>query len=406
MDKPLAGIKVVEVALYAFVPAAGAVLAEWGADVIKVEHPENPDPMRNIFSYGVNPPGSKGPFVLWEVMNRGKRSVAIDIGNPAGREVLLSLIDEADVFITNFMAPARRKLGIEVEDILARNPRIIYGRGTGHGPRGPIANNGGFDALSYWAMSGASASGMGPEQEFPSLMPGPAFGDIQSGMNLASGVLAALLKRERTGKGSVVDVSLLGSGMWAMAASSAGAYSRGAANIEQLDRKRAPNPIANMYGSGDRRFFIVGALEADRFWPSLCKVIDRPDLVDDPRFNTSPVRRTNCEECIAIFDAAFGALTMAEIKTRMDAQECPWAMINDAIDVVGNPQVDANGYIQMVDHGELGQLPIVAAPAQFDGAAPEITRAPQHGEHTDEVLAALGRSEDELIDLKVAGAIL
>ena len=405
MDGVLSGIRVIEVALYAFVPAAGAVLSDMGADVLKIEHPETLDPMRSISSYGINKPGTSGPSVLWEVMNRGKRSVGIDIRNPEGLKVLMSLVDDADVFLTYFMQPARVKLGIDASDILARNPRIIYGRGTGHGPVGPDANKPGFDALSYWARSGAAIAGMSSENRYPALMPGPAFGDIQGGMNLAGGIMAGLYQRERTGKGCVVDVSLLGSGMWAMAASTAGAYSRGTDNIEQLDRARAPNPIANFYRSSDNRYFIVGALEGDRFWPGVCKAVNRPDLVDDPRFATARDRAKNSEECVAILEAAFENMALEQIAKALEAVECPWAPITPPIHPVEDEQAKANNYIQMVQCGGEGLLPIVSAPVQIDEHSASLRAAPGHCEHTDEVLMERGRSMDDLLELKVSGAI-
>ena len=405
MDGVLTGIKVIEVAIYAFVPAAGAVLADLGADVLKIEHPESPDPLRSISSYGINKPGTDGPNVLWEVMNRGKRSVGIDIRNPEGYKVLMALVEEADVFLTNFMQPARAKLGIDADDILARNPRIIYGRGTGHGPVGPDANRPGFDALSYWARPGAAIAGMSAENKFPALMPGPAFGDIQSGMNLAGGIMAGLFQRERTGKGCVVDVSLLGSGMWAMAASTAGAYSRGTDNIEQLDRARAPNPVANIYRSMDDRYFIVGALEGDRFWPGLCEVIQRPDLVDDARFSSTPARAANNEECVSILETAFEKMTLAQISDELERIECPWAAINPPIHPVDDPQAKANHYVQMVEYEGEHALPLVSAPIRIDENAAPLTAAPAHCEHTDEVLMAGGRTMDDLLELKMSGAI-
>jgi crotonobetainyl-CoA:carnitine CoA-transferase CaiB-like acyl-CoA transferase len=405
MDGVLSGIRVIEVAIYAFVPAAGAALSQLGADVLKIEHPENPDPLRGISSYGINKPGTSGPNVLWEVMNRGKRSVGIDIRNPDGLEVLLSLVDEADVFITNFMQPARAKLGIDADDILARNPRIIYGRGTGQGARGPDANKPGFDALSYWAKSGAAIAGMTKEDHFPAMMPGPAFGDVQGGMNMAGGILAGLFQRERTGKGCVVDVSLLGSGMWAMAASTAGAYSRGTENIEQLDRARAPNPIANIYCSADGKFFIIGALEGDRFWPSVCRVLNRPDLIEDPRFASSRDRALNGEECVTILESAFEKLSLAQIAESLDRIECPWAAVSPPISPVHDEQALANNYIQMVEYADGTSLPLVSAPVQIDERTVKLSAAPAHCEHTDEVLLAGGRSMEALLDLKMSGAI-
>ena len=324
MSKLLEGVKVLEVAIYAFVPSAGAVLSDWGADVVKVEHPETGDPVRNLSSYGFGP-GDGGVTALWEVFNRGKRSVGIDIRQPQGREMLLKLVDEADVFLTNFMQPARAKLGMDVDDILKRNPRIIYGRGTGQGPLGPDANKGGFDGLSYWGRPGIGAAAMAPGDKFQVMLPGPAFGDIQSGMHLAGGIVAGLYRREKTGKGGVVDVSLLGSGLWALQASIAGAHVLKSDNIVQMDRRRPPNPLANIYRTGDGRTFALGFLESDRYWAGFCAAFDKTALVEDPRFNSAAARGKNTADLVAILDEAFGSMTMEEIARRMNSQEGPWS---------------------------------------------------------------------------------
>jgi crotonobetainyl-CoA:carnitine CoA-transferase CaiB-like acyl-CoA transferase len=380
------------------------VLADWGADVLKIEHPETGDPVRNLSSYGFKP-GDGGVSLLWEVFNRGKRSVGIDIRKPEGLELLLALVDTADVFLTNFMQPARAKLGIDVDQIMARNPRIIYGRGTGHGPVGPDANKGGFDALSYWARSGAATAAMAPGDIYPVLMPGPAFGDIQSGMHMAGGVMAGLYQREKTGKGCVVDVSLLSSGLWAMQASAAGAYVLKSDNIVQLDRARAPNPVANVFRTGDGRSFILGFLESDRYWAGLCQAVGRPELAADPRFANSALRAENNEACIAVFDEIFSKLTIDELDKVLNSQEGPWAAVAMPADSTTDEQAVLNGYIKMVEYGGDIRLPMVSAPAQIDQQTRSLTRAPELGEHTDEVLAALGRSEDEIINLKVADVI-
>jgi crotonobetainyl-CoA:carnitine CoA-transferase CaiB-like acyl-CoA transferase len=400
----LEGIKVVEVAIYAFVPSAGAALADWGADVIKIEHPETGDPMRGLSSYGIKP-GDGGVTALWEVFNRGKRSVGININDPEGLKLLMALIDDADVFITNFMQPARQRLGIDVDQVLARNPRIIYGRGTGQGPLGPDANKGGFDGLSYWGRPGVSTAAMPPDYDFPVMLPGPAFGDVQSGMNMAGGIAAALYRREKTGKGGVVDVSLLGSGLWAMQATIAGAYATGRDNIIQHDRYRPPNPLANMYRSADDRFFLLGMLEADRYWPGLCVALDQPDLAIDERFASMKSRAANSEACVQALDAVFAKMPLTEVFARLNSQEGQWSTVELPGDTVKDEQSLANGYIQMVKFENGADLPFIPAPASADGEAPVLTRAPEHCEHTDEVIGALGHSMDELIDLKVAGVI-
>ena len=404
MTKLLDGVRVLEVAIYAFVPSAAAVLADWGADVIKVEDPDVGDPVRGLTSYGFGP-GDGGVSALWELFNRGKRSVGINIRKPEGREILMSLVDQSDVFLTNFMQPARAKLGIDVDQILARNPRIIYGRGTGHGPVGPDANKGGFDALSYWGRPGAGSAAIAPGDTMPVLMPGPAFGDMQCGMHLAGGVLGALYRREKTGKGGVVDVSLLGSGLWAMAASTAGAYVLKSDNIVQLDRRRAPNPIANIYATGDGRGFYLGMLESDRYWPGLCDALGLSALTNDPLYSTAPNRALNSEALIAVFDELFATLTLDEVSKRLNGQEGPWAVVGRPADVITDEQAQLNGYVQIVKCNDQAQLPMITAPVQFDQDVPMLSRAPGHGEHTDEVMAALGHDMEGLIRLKVAGVI-
>jgi crotonobetainyl-CoA:carnitine CoA-transferase CaiB-like acyl-CoA transferase len=404
LTKLLEGVRVVEAAMYAFVPSAGAALADWGADVIKVEHPETGDPIRGLESYGFKP-GDGGVTPLWELFNRGKRGVGIDIGTQQGLELLLSLVDEADVFITSFLQPARERLGIDVDQILARNPRIIYGRGTGHGPVGPDADKGGFDGISYWSRPGASTASIPPGYDFPILLPGPAFGDIQSGMFLAGGIAGALYRREKTGQGGVVDVSLLGAGLWAMQASIAGSYVMGANNIVQLDRRRPPNPLTNLYRAGDGRFFVLGMLQADRYWGGLCEVLGRPDLAADERFVDLASRAVHSEACVAELDAIFAKMTFDEIGKALDRQEGQWSDVAFPGDTLTDEQSLVNGYLQMVDYASGARLPMVPVPARLDGDVPDLVPAPTLGEHTDEVLGMLGQSQDDLIALKIAGVI-
>jgi crotonobetainyl-CoA:carnitine CoA-transferase CaiB-like acyl-CoA transferase len=405
LEPVLNGIKVVEVAIYAFVPAAGAVLADWGADVVKVEDPTTGDPIRGLSAYGIAP-GQGGVCVLWELFNRGKKSVGIDIRQPQGLELLMKLVDEADVFITNFIPSTCVRLGIDEENIRARNPRIIYGRGTGQGPIGPDANDGGFDALSYWGRSGAGLAAMSPEADFPVMLPGPAFGDVQSGMNLAGGIMAALYRRERTGQGATVDTSLLSSGLWATQASIAGAFVRDADNIVQLDRRRAPNPIANPYRSSDGESFVLGMLEADRYWPGLCDALDDSTLTADPRFQTAALRAEHCEACIEALGQIFANLTLDQIDERLAKQEGPWAVVSSPGSTLEDEQALVNEFIRYVECEGGAKLPMVPTPSKLDGPSPALTGAPEHGAQTDEVIAGLGLSMDQIMELKVAGVVL
>jgi len=404
MSQMLDGIKVVELAIYAFVPSAGAALADWGAQVIKIEHPETGDPVRGLVAYGVKP-GDGGVTPLWEVFNRGKRSVGIDIHRPEGLELLMRLIDDADVFLTNFMQPARARLGIDVDAVLARNPRIIYGRGTGHGPTGPDADKGGFDGISYWSRPGVATAAIPPGYDFPIMLPGPAFGDVQSGMNLAGGVAAALYRREKTGRGGVVDVSLLGSGLWAMGATIAGSYAIGQDNIVQLDRTRPENPLANPYRSGDGRFFVLGMLESDKYWHGFAKAV-APDLEADDRFSSFAARRQHSPELVAALDQVFASMTMDRIAEVLNGQEGQWARVGFPRDAIHDEQALVSDYVRFMEYDNGAKLPITTVPVRFDGEDISMSRAPTHGEHTDEVVTALGRSEEELLQLKIDGVIL
>ncbi|HEV7861777.1 MAG TPA: CoA transferase [Acidimicrobiia bacterium] len=398
------GIRVLEVGIYAFAPAAGAVLADWGADVVKVEHPDSGDPLRGLVAYGVKP-GEGGVTYLWEVLNRGKRSIGIDIATDDGRELLLSLCEGADVFLTNFLGPARQRLGIDAEHVMARNPRIIYARGTGHGPKGPDADKGGYDGVSFWARSGVSIAAMQPDSRYPVGLPGPAYGDIQSGCHLAGGIAAALFRRERTGQGAEVDVSLLGSGLWALQPAIAGAWASGQERLAPLDRRRPANPLWNVYRTADGRFLTLSMLEGDRYWPGFCTAVSRPELVADERFVDATARSAHIEECVELLDEIFAGRTLDEWKAILEAQEGPWSVTQTPRAAVDDPQAAANDYLQWVKYDNGATLPLVHAPAQIDGTAATLGSAPGHGADTDEVLLEAGLTWDDLLRLKVAGAI-
>ena len=281
MTAILNGVKVVEVAAWTYVPMAGAVLAEWGAEVIKIEHPETGDPQRGLVSSGLVP-GGGGVNHMIEVPNRGKKSVGLDMASPGGREVLLRLVAEADVFLTNFLPAVRRKLGIDVDDIRAANPNIIYVRGSANGQRGPEAERGGYDLATFWSRGGSADIATPPGQDYPFMQPGPAYGDVLGGLTLAGGVTAALLHRDRTGEALVVDNSLLAMGMWATGATLAGAGLFGIDRLPFSAHDQMPNPLVNYYRTKDDRYLLLNMLQYDRFWPELVTAAGRPELADDP----------------------------------------------------------------------------------------------------------------------------
>lgn len=398
---PLTGIRVLEVAMYGFVPSAGAVLADWGAEVIKVEHAVSGDPQRGLRQTGtLRVEGDPNPNI--EHANRGKRSLGLDMAQPEGKEVLLELVRRSDVFLTSFLPKSRRKLGIDVDDIREVNPRIIYARGSALGPRGPEADKGGYDMTAFWARAGTAASLTPPGVEGMTPPPVPAYGDTISGTNLAGGIAAALLRRERTGEPSIVDVSLLGSGLWAMG--------QGIALSLHLDQPfvaAAPgahgsptNPLTGLYRTADGRYLAFVMLQPAKFWADVCHHIDRPELADDSRFATAEQIAANTHEAVKLLREALATRTLAEWTQRFATLAGPWAPVQDSRQVGDDAQIRANEYLLRA-----GELELVSNPVQFDVSPPELGAAPEFAAQTEEILLGLGLDWDRIISLKGAGAV-
>lgn len=406
MGALLSGIRVVEVAMWGFVPSAGVVLADWGADVVKVEHPVHGDPLRGLLTSGGGMQKTSGANFMWELFNRGKRSVGIDIRHPEGLDLLYQLVAGADVFITSFLPEARARLRMDVDDLRAHNPGLVYGRGSGMGPEGPEVNRGGYDAAAWWARSSVAYKVTPPGAPISAPMPGPAFGDLQSGLMLAGGIAAALLKRERTAEPSVVDVSLLNAGMWGMSAEITATTLLGIDAFFISDRRVVPNPIVAQYRTKDDRFLQLVMLEADVHWPDLCRRIGRPDLVDDPRFSTMPLRAENSAACVAELERAFAARTLAEWKEALADATGVWAPVQGPREIPDDPQVQANAYVRTRRTANGEEYCAVSSPVRTDGATDELRPAPEHGEHTEEVLLELGCSWEQIAHWKETQAIL
>ncbi|KAB7760340.1 CaiB/BaiF CoA transferase family protein [Mycolicibacterium mucogenicum] len=398
---PLDGVRVLEVAMYGFVPSGGAVLGEWGADVIKVEHAVTGDPQRGLRQTGVlRVEGDPNPNI--EHANRGKRSIGLDMSVPEGREVLLELARRADVFLTSFLPGHRRKFGIDVDDIRAVNPAIIYARGSALGPRGAEAEKGGYDMTAFWCRAGTAATITPPGTPGMIGPPGPAYGDTISGTNLAGGIAAALFKRERTGEPSIVDVSLLGSGLWSM-----GHTIALTSHLGQLMQAPPPgvhgspiNPLVGLYETADGHIISLVMMQPTKFWADVCRHMELDQYIDDPRFATAQDIASNTTAAVEILSKAMATKTLAEWRERFATLSGPWAPVQDTLQAADDAQVRANDYLV-----QAGELELVANPVQFDVAPPQTGPAPAFAEQTEEILLELGMDWDRIIELKSAGAV-
>ena len=406
MIRPMEGVRVLEVAQFTFVPAAGAVLADWGADVIKVEHAETGDAQRGLSALMSMPVGSGSFAPLMEHPNRGKRSIGLALEQPEALEVLHELIRSSDVFLTNFLPRARRRLGIELEDVRKINPNIIYVRGSGFGATGPDSEKGGYDSTAFWARGGSALGTTPVDYDGLCAMPAGAYGDSMGGMTIAGGIAAALFARDRTGETSVVDVSLLGVGAWATALSVGFALLEGGPPPRRPPGNSAKtNPLVGNYRTADDRWLVLAMLQPGRYWPEFCQRIDREDLIKDDRFATAEVLMANAAAAAEIVQEVLATRTLAEWISQFAGMEGQWAVAQDPWEVGQDPALRANGMIADVIDTEGTRRELVANPVQFDGKPAQLTRAPQFAEHTDEILRGLGKSDDELIDLKVSGAV-
>lgn len=396
------GVRVVELAQWVFVPVAGALLADWGADVIHIE-PTEGDPYRGLASQGIGTDRG-GVNLSLALANRGKRSIAMNVQSEQGRAVLHRLLESADVFLTNVRPKALRRLDLDPETVTSRYPGLVYARGNGYGVRGPDADQAGYDATAFWSRGGLAHVLTPPERDDPIGQRG-AMGDRNGAMALAFGISAALLKRSRTGTGSVVDVSLLATAMWTLSSDILAALG-GDDPRAASGRGAFVNPVVATYRTKDARHIQLVFLQADRYWPDFCRLINRADMIDDPRYATLQARRENGDACVAELDGEFAKRTFAEWKELLSRLDAPWAPIQSVRELVDDPQVAANGYIgDVIIDGEAAyRLP--AVPVQFDGQPPPLRRAPEHGEDTEAVLTELGYDWDHILSLKELGVIL
>jgi crotonobetainyl-CoA:carnitine CoA-transferase CaiB-like acyl-CoA transferase len=403
MAGALAGIKVVELGHWVAVPSTCAILADWGAEVIKIENPGTGDALRGMRSIeGI--PMSNHIMPVFEVLNRGKKSLAIDLRVEQGREIIYRLVERSDVFASNFQPRVLNKLGMDYETLSRRNPKLIYATLTGYGETGADKEKPGYDYAAFWARGGLMSKLCAPSGTPPSHRPG--IGDNITSMCIASGILAALLARERNGRGQKVAFSLYQTAAWVMNQDIQVALYR-EEEIPNIDRRRAKNPLWNSYQTSDGRWIQLAMMQSDRYWPDFCKVIERPELQHDSRFDSNENREKNNELLVSIIDEVFATRTLREWTDILDSHGQVNSMAQTVSEITDDPQAIQNDFFAKLDHPGAGEIRLVASPVKFSETGAEVKGpAPQVGQHTEEILLEAGYAWDDITRLKDEGAII
>jgi crotonobetainyl-CoA:carnitine CoA-transferase CaiB-like acyl-CoA transferase len=399
MSGPMEGIKVVEVGMWVAGPAAAGILGDWGADVIKIEPPVG-DPMRGILSMRGDTENINPPF---ELDNRNKRSVGLDLSVPEACDIAAALVDESDVFVTNARPGALVRAGLDYETVAARNPRVVYAHITGYGLAGDERDRAAFDVGAFWSRAGVAAALVPEGVPLPYQRGG--MGDHMAAVAAAGAVSAALFSRERTGAGQLVSVSLLRVGMYMVGWDINMAVRLGLPTVP-MTINAPPNPMISAYTAGDGlRFWLLG-LQGDRLWPDLLRAINRTEWATDERYATMASRFENSAALVQELGAVFSARTLGEWADTFDGEDVWWAPVRYAHEVVADPQARAAGGFVTVPLDGDGQVEMVATPIDFLGT-PWAARgpAPEFAQHTEEVLLELGCSWDRITELKELGAV-
>jgi crotonobetainyl-CoA:carnitine CoA-transferase CaiB-like acyl-CoA transferase len=399
------GVRVVEIGSFVFVPLATAVLADWGAEVIKIEHPRTGDPYRGLVTAGMT--SQVGDVNLsFQYANRGKRSLGLDLAQPEGRALLDEVLKNADVFVTNLRPGVRARLGLDVEGVRKVNPNIIYVRGSGYGQKGAQSETAALDGTAYWARGGVATALTPPGSEWP-IHQRPAFGDVMCAMTLAGGISAALYSRATTGEPSIVDVALMNVGMWQIQRDILSAPYESKDATQWAVSRTQRNPLTATYRTSDNRFLSLAIVNPDSYWAELCGVLGRPDLIDDERFANAKVRQQNVEACVGLFDEIFAAHDLAYWRNAFQPFSGAWAPFQRPSDLHDDPWAHENGFFTQIDIDGTRKLQAVSTPVNFDeyDGPKTMPGAPEVGQHTEEILLELGQSWEDIAAWKDKGVV-
>ncbi len=397
----LSGMRVIDCGTYIAGPAAATILSDFGAEVIKIERPQGGDPYRYL-SFLPGMAASEHNY-CWLLDARNKKSLALDLRDEAGREVLRKLIATADVFVTNYPPDLATRFQVRYEDIEALNPRLIYAQITGYGEAGDDTNKPGYDTTAYWARSGLTeimfdltrATGATP----------CGTGDHPVALALFGAIMLALYRRQMTGRGSKVSTSLMATGAWSNSCQIQAAM-LGAVFPPKRTRVTALNPLVNGYQARDGYRFMLCCLDTRYDWGRLCRAIGRTDLTEDARYASADARYENGGDVVALLDEAFTSKDMAEWQVLFDQHSVIWGPIPKIDRVAADPQMKANGVFAEFDHPELGSVPTVNNPINVKGIIKEKPKlAPDIGQHSIEIMKTLGYEDDVIQGLIKSGVI-
>ncbi len=393
----LDGIKVIELGQWMAVPAAAAILGDWGADVVKIENLSGGDPLRGYVETRPDYPKTdvNGPF---ELDNRNKRSVAINLRYDLGQQIAHRLVAGADIFLTNLRSKALDSRRMDYDSLSSTNPNLIYVKLTGYGENGPDADQPGFDRSAYYARSGIQDILRSPED--PPLCMRPAFGDHMASGFLVAATLGALWHRERNNIAQQVNLSLYHCGVWQLGTDIQVSL-LSSKDIPQASRNTPGNALTNHYKTKDGKWIVLAMPQSQKYWPKFCKALGRDDLEFDQRYTTHQARAENAASLVTILDDTFATKTYTEWKALLDDYGCVFGLIQATSEVVSDPQAWANAIFTPIEHPTAGNINLIATPGNFSKTPSKVrTAAPEVGQHTEEVLLEIGYNWDEIIQLK------